>query len=156
MGPALGLLRKAQSLEEKSAAVYRAAAERFAAEPRWSRLFARLAEEETQHALRVQMLSSRLNQDRAALRDARLQDKEIDELLAAGDTLLRKISSPNDLSLPEVLSMLRAMEERFDAVHAHMILTSGDPGLIKFFTQLAAQDRAHAELLAGEPVKTPT
>lgn len=150
MALAPGLLRKAELLEEKSAALYQAAAKRFEADLHWSRLFTRLAEEERQHALRIRMLGSRLRQVRGALKDASVQDGQIDELIAASDAVATRIASPDELSVSELLTTLRDLEERLDVVHAHMILASGDPGLVKFFEQMAAQDRAHAQLLAAE------
>lgn len=149
-----GVLRKAQSVEEKAASIYSAAATRFAADLHWSRLFGRLAEEEKQHALRIQMLSSRLSHDRQSMRDARLPEVDLDALLAAGDALLDRIASPRDLSLPEALSMIGGMEESFASVHAHMLLATDEPGFNQLFVQLAAQDRAHREMLSGEETKT--
>jgi hypothetical protein len=45
------------------------------------------------------------------------------------------------------------MEERFASVHAHMVLVTNDPSLNNFFAQLAAQDRAHIELLESEQTR---
>lgn len=142
------VLQKAAAIEEAASSIYRAAARRFASEGHWSELFHRLADEETQHALRVRMLSSRLGRDRQALRDAVLREADLDSLLQEGRDLLKKVESAEQLELRDLLELVGTMEQRFASVHAQTVLSTGNPDFDQFFGQLAAQDRAHAEMLS--------
>jgi hypothetical protein len=145
--PTLDVFRRAERIEVVSAAIYAALAKQFAGDAAARALFARLEQEELQHAARVRLLASRYRSDRtllerfegaealgACLRDA---EQALSEVLqgAWGDDLVA------------VKARAAELETRLGQAHAHAVAREGHPALREFFEQLALQDDAHLDLL---------
>jgi hypothetical protein len=112
-------------------------------------LFLRLEQEELQHASRVRLLAARYRHDTRLLGPS-LVPPELDEMLADAEQAVRSIRQGTfAATAAEALSRVAALEARFDRAHAELIAADGHPALREFFRKLAAQDRAHHQLLAG-------
>lgn len=148
MGSTFQLFEKAEQLEIACAAIYRALAQKFEADPEGRDLFLRLEAEEQQHAARIRLLSARYQHDSKLLEVAAVAAHHLDELLAEARAVLSQVASGAwGASLEVVKGELAELEERFSAAHAHVIASSANPALKAFFEQLAQQDQGHRELL---------
>jgi rubrerythrin len=140
---------RAEQLEEVAARIYRALAERFAADPQAQSMFLRLESEELQHALRIRLLRSQYAREQRLFTGVVLELGLADALLAEGQVILRLVASAAPLTLGEARLLMARLEDRFAAVHADALAGLGDPGLRRFFAALAEQDREHRALLAA-------
>jgi rubrerythrin len=141
------LLDRAERVEVLSARMYGALARRFGGDPEVRGLFVRLEAEEQQHASRVRLLAAHHRNDPKLPVVAGAA--ELDACIADATRALEDIEAgrwPQDLA--EVKRRLRALEDRLARAHAHLLAKDTPPALRSFFTALAAQDEAHARLLA--------
>ncbi len=142
-------LEMAQEIEAAAERLYRVLAGRFGGEAK--ALFLRLAEEEVQHAARIRLLAARYRHDKV-LAGALTADWPLLELLLA--EALEAVGNAEagawDGAPEAALAGAVELEKRFCEVHAQVLARDGHPELKAFFEQLAAQDRAHHELLAGQ------
>jgi rubrerythrin len=140
----------AERLEETCARIYEALAGVFGGRPEARELFTRLAGEERQHASRIRLLATRYRHDSRLLRGADTAASRLQPLLAEAEAVLEQVRAgawAADLEI--VRGELMDLEDRFQAAHAHVIATLADPGLKRFFEQMASQDGAHRDLLRG-------
>jgi rubrerythrin len=149
-GP-VGRLALAIRVEQLAARIYRILAERFADDAKASAMFGRLAEEERQHELRIEMLAETLVRrpelDRALVLDL---DKT-ERALAEGEALAAVLESPRPRPpLARARRLAAQLEGRFARVHADQLAAQSDPELREFFRVFVAQDREHAALLRGD------
>ena len=150
MASAYPFFEVAERLEETCARIYEALAGLFSGQPGASALFARLAGEERQHASRIRLLAVRYRHDAGLLRGADTAASRLRPLLAEAEAVLEQVRAgawAADLAI--VRGELMDLEDRFQAAHAHVIATLADPGLKRFFEQMATQDGAHRDLLRG-------
>lgn len=144
------LFETAERLEETSAQIYDALADRFQSDAPASDLFRRLAAEERQHATRVRLLAARYRHDSRLFESVDMAAKGLEEMLAEATRVLERIRAgewSNDLDL--VRGEVVDLEDRFQAAHAEVIAALADPALKKFFESMAAQDEGHRRLLRG-------
>jgi rubrerythrin len=140
------LLEKAEQVELLAEQLYLALAARFDGEPK--SIFRRLAAEEAQHATRIRLLSARYRQDKKLVATLAADTALLDRLLLeAGEALAAAKGGAWDGAPEAALESAAALERRFCQVHAQVLSQAGHPELRAFFDQLAAQDRAHLELL---------
>jgi rubrerythrin len=140
------LLEKAEKVELLAERLYRALAGRFGGDAK--ALFLQLAEEEAQHAARVRLLSVRSSQDRKLVASLVADTALLDRLLLEAEEALAAVDAGAwDGDPGAALSGAAALERRFCQTHAQTLPQGAHPELRAFFEQLAAQDRAHAELL---------
>lgn len=141
------LLEKAERVEALGARVYRLLAEGLADRPNAQGVFARLADEEEQHAARIRLLELKVA-ERPWNPELRLDHAGADALVAEAESLLQKaeLDAVAGIDLTTAARLLVESERRLAAAHAHS-LVAGDPDLEAFFADLAAQDRTHLEIL---------
>jgi hypothetical protein len=141
------LLEKAERVELIAERLYRALAGRFGGEAK--AIFLRLAEEEAQHAARIRLLSARARQDRKLVASLAADTTLLDRLLVEAEEALAAVEAGAwDGDPGAALSGAAALELRFCQTHAQTLPRDAHPELRSFFEQLAAQDKAHALLLA--------
>ncbi len=141
------LFETAEQIEGICAEAYRLLAEQVAGDPATRELFERLAAEELQHASRVRLLAARYRHDPRLLA-APIDLAGLDHMLAEALEVLSQVRSGSFARTPEeARSRAAALEEHFAHSHAELITRQGHPALREFFSQLAAQDRGHRELL---------
>lgn len=143
------ILDKAERLEVLAAELYAAFAIRFADDPAAAKLFSRLREEEHQHAARVRMLAAQARRDGKLLGKIRADTAALDEAAREMEVMLANVRAGNwQADVARTRRLLLELEDRCSRAHAE-----AQPGLHedlrRFFAQLAAQDVAHRELLAG-------
>jgi rubrerythrin len=141
------ILDKAEKLELLAAELYAGFARHFGDDPAAAKLFTRLRDEEQQHAARVRMLAAQSRRDSKLLGkidiDARAMDEAVQEMTA----MLANVSNGNwRAELKPTKRLLLELEERCARAHAQG-MAGLNGSLRKFFEQLAAQDKAHEELL---------
>jgi len=141
------LLEKAERVELLAEQLYQALAGRFGGEAK--ALFLRLAAEEAQHAARIRLLTARYRQDRKLVASLVADTTLIDRLLLeAGEALAAVSAGAWDGDPSAALHSAAELERRFCQVHAQVLSEEAHPELRAFFDQLAAQDKAHHDLLA--------
>jgi rubrerythrin len=142
------LLQKAEQLELLAGQLYQALAGRHAGPAR--DLFERLAGEEVQHAARIRLLAARYRQDPRLFSAAVTDGAQLDALLVEAAALIEAVRAGQwDGDPAESLRRAADLERRYAVAHAQVLTQEAVPGLRAFFEQLAAQDRAHLELLRG-------
>jgi rubrerythrin len=140
----------AEKLELACAEIYQALAELFEAQPAARELFRKLADEERQHASRVRLLAARYRHDARLFGGVETFADRLAPLLAEALAVRDRIRAGAWVADLEIVrGELVDLEDRFQAAHAQVIAGLGDPGLRRFFEQMAAQDDAHRELLRG-------
>ena len=150
MGSAYPFFDAAERLELACAEIYQALAERFGDPPAARELFRRLADEERQHASRVRLLAARYRHDPKLLGGTETVAARLEPLVAEALGIRDRIRAGDwGADLEVVRGELADLEDRFQAAHAQVIAALADPGLRRFFEQMAAQDDAHRELLLG-------
>lgn len=138
----------ALEVEDLAERLYRRLAVHFTDNPAARAIFERLAGEEQQHAMRIDLLRKKYMQDPARVPEIALDVEESRQLLDEGAVLMQLLEAGDrSLTLKESARMMVELEQRFSIVHAHAMAEAGDADLRAFFEQLAAQDREHAALL---------
>lgn len=144
------VFRTAERIEAVAAAIYAEVAKRFAADEKARALFARLEQEELQHASRVRLLASRYRGD------TRILPKvpgvaDLESCLSHAEAALADVRAGAwDGDVAETRRRLVQLEGLLSRAHAQTIAKDGDPSLRDFFRQLALQDDAHAALLGAK------
>jgi rubrerythrin len=152
MAGTYAVFNKAERLEQLSAEVYRAAAEAFPAAPE-AQLLKRLADEEDQHAVRIRLLASRYRHDSSLFQNTDFKLKALDALILEAQGLKREIDAGRwKDDLPGLIARLAELEARGESSHADLLAQGADPQVEGFFRRLAEQDRAHLEVLRGQPI----
>lgn len=151
MGGPYQLFQSAERLEMLASSLYDLLAERHGGDPEAGELFRRLAEEEVQHAARVKLLFAQYRNDPKLFERA--------PALAPGaldpEALVRETSAlVQDVAagtwgddLVDVLDRVRQLEDRCADVHAQLLSRGAHPDVVRFFEDLAIQDREHHRLL---------
>jgi rubrerythrin len=143
------ILDKAEKVELLAAELYGALARRFGEDAAAAALFNRLRDEEQQHAARVRMLGAQARRDGKLLGRIADDGRAMDEVLAEMAAMLANVRSGNwGADLPQTKRLLLELEERCSKAHAQAVSGLND-SLRRFFEQLAAQDKAHADLLTA-------
>lgn len=143
------ILERAEQVELLAAELYGAFARLFTADPAALQLFTRLRDEEQQHAARIRMLAAQGRRDTKLLARIDLDTRRLDEVILEISTLLATVRNGQwHGDLAETRLALLALEERCSRAHAEG-LQGIHESLRGFFEQLAAQDKAHGELLRG-------
>jgi rubrerythrin len=135
-------------VERTAERLYRLLAERFADAPEEHALFLRLAAEEAEHALRLELLGTTLARKPGAR--LHLDVERTERALREGEVLATLLAPPHPRPpRAEARRLAARLEERFAQVHAHQLAGQDDPDLREFFRVFVNQDRAHAALLRG-------
>ncbi len=138
----------ALEVEDLAERLYQRMASHFGDNPAARAIFERLAGEEQQHAMRIDLLRKKYMQDPARVPEIALDVEQSRQLLEEGAVLMQLLEAgDNSLTLKEAARMMVELEQRFSVVHAHAMAKSSDADLRAFFEQLAVQDREHAALL---------
>jgi rubrerythrin len=143
-------LQLAERFETLAAELYGQLSARFAANPDAKALLRRLSDEEIQHAARIRLLAAQYRNDprlfggAAGLRDVADPMKLVLEL----DAAVREVAAGGwGDELAPILERLASCEDRASAFHAELLARGGDPSIVRFFEELARQDREHLRLL---------
>lgn len=142
-----GCVHAAAKLEGEIQEIYTALAGIYASDPTLSGLFRRLAEEERQHALRVELLFR--HQRKADWKEDVVErtTKAIEAAAASIAAVRKELSGSFLFAEPVVvLQTLMEMEVRLDAINARELVKSADPEVQKLFATMAGADAAHKEL----------
>ncbi len=148
MATTYDLFDVAERVEVVAAEIYGELATRHGDDPEARALFARLHDEELQHAARVRLLAGRYRQDPRVLERAASDPEELRRVVADAEATLAEIRAGwwGD-SVADAKGRLAEMEDRLARAHADRLAREAHPALREFFEQLAAQDRGHRELL---------
>lgn len=139
--------QKAERIEAIAHEIYTRLASEFAGDAAAAADFRTLADEEAQHAKRIQLLGRTMRGKVAFTSDA-LPKQELEEGLAQAEQLLVEVAAGAwGRDLDQVTERMLAMEERFAVFHAEMMARSADPSVQKLFDGLAKQDRHHKALI---------
>ena len=142
------ILDRAERIEQLAADIYDALALQFAGDPKARALFERLRDEELQHANRVRMLGSQSRSDRKLMAKLEVDPREMELVFGEMVGLLKRLRAGGwTMDLAATKRLLLELEERCSRAHAHLLYQGVHDGLRRFFEQLAAQDKAHEELL---------
>ncbi len=140
----------AERIELLAAEIYRTLAERFGDDAEARTLFARLEEEEIQHANRIRLMAV------CYLHDTRLFGKDdfsplrLEEIFEEGQRALRSIvRGAWGSDLVSVKLAVADLEAKLSAAHAQILSRSANPAVREFFEKLAEQDEAQHKLLSG-------
>lgn len=141
-------MQAAQRMETVAQGLYADLSVAFSEHPRLRRLFQRLAAEEEQHAMRIQLLQ-RHGGKFAWPRDVLERFCGQCDAMAAEIEVLRKELGPFPASndAMSVLRRLAEMEDRFCSIHAQDLARNAGPEVQALFASLATQDSAHRELI---------
>jgi hypothetical protein len=143
------ILDKAEKLELLSAELYAAFAGRFGDDPAAVKLFTRLRDEELQHATRVRMLAAQARRDSKLLGRITLDTAAMEEVAGEMAAMVANVQGGRwEADVAQTKRVLLELEERCSRAHAQG-LAGLNGSLRTFFEQLAAQDKAHEELLRG-------
>jgi len=134
----------AEQAEQLSAELYAELAKRFSGD---SDLFRRLEAEELQHLQRVRMIRSRYNRERGVFDAITLDVEGLRTAVDKAQTKLAALRSGQELTLEQAKRWMLELEEALASAHADALIRTRDLALSQFFSQLAQQDKAHAELL---------
>jgi rubrerythrin len=131
----------AQKLYEDLAAAH-------AGQPELHQLFRRLAAEEAQHAMRIQLLQRHQGGSVWSRDVLERFGREVDLMVAEMEGIRREFGTapPREDATP-LLRRLAAMEDRFRSVHAQDLARHAGPEARKLFSTLALQDSAHRVLI---------
>jgi rubrerythrin len=141
------ILEKAEKLELLAAELYGAFARRFGDDAGAAKLFTRLKDEEQQHATRVRMLAAQARRDSRLIGKISVDGHALDEVSGEMTVMLANVQRGDwQADLTQTKRLLVELEDRCSRAHAEQLLGLND-SLRKFFEQLAAQDKAHEELL---------
>ncbi len=146
-------LDASERLERLAQRLYAMLADRTRHWPLLQGLFLRLADEEEQHALRIQTLARHLAPERW---DAARVNETGAALLAMESELAGLIADlsrrPDFRDSAEILRLVTAFETRIADLPAERMAALCPPEVQRLFTALAAQDLQHVELLEHAPV----
>ena len=155
MASAFEVFTRAERLERASAELYGLLSRRFPWSDEDRALLQRLAEEATQHAARVRLLSAQYRNDprtvrvdAAALASVELMERAIEELVAD----IQRGRWNDDLV--GLKARIADLEGEGQASHADLLAEGSDPRVKTFFRELARQDHSHRALLLGSVLKT--
>lgn len=139
----------ALEVEDLAERLYQRMASHFGDNPAARAIFERLAGEEQQHGMRIDLLRKKYMQEPARVPEIALDVEQSRKLLEEGAVLMQLLEAgdSSNLTLKEAARMMVELEQRFSVVHAHAMAKSSDGDLRAFFEQLADQDREHAVLL---------
>jgi rubrerythrin len=150
-----GFLAAAERMESVAQRMYEDLAIAYAGQPELHQLFRRLAAEEAQHAMRIQLLQRHKGGSAWPREALERFGREVDLVIAEMAAIRRGIGTtftPDDAT--PLLRRLAAMEDRFRSVHAQDLARHAGPEAERLFATLALQDSAHLVLLqaaAGRP-----
>jgi hypothetical protein len=141
------VFRRAERIELAAAEIYGQLAKQFAADAAARTLFARLQQEELQHASRVCLLAARYRGDTKILEKIS-GAAELEACQGVVEAALADVAAGRwGDDLAGIKRRLVVLEGELRHAHAQAMSEDGHPALRDFFRQLALQDDAHASLL---------
>jgi len=142
------IFQRAERVERLNARVYAALARVFRDDAEAAALFLRLEAEEEQHANRVRLLAAHYRHAPKALPVA-ADAGELDLCAAECERAIAEIEAGRwGTDFAEAKRRAADLEEQMARAHADLLARNASTALREFFAQLAAQDEAHARLLA--------
>jgi rubrerythrin len=141
--------QKAEKIETIAREIYERLASDFKDEPGAVVQFQRLANEEAQHAQRIQLLG-RTHRGKHIFDGIAGVEEALETGVRDSERLLAEVTAGSwGLDLDRVTSRMIEMEERLARFHAETMAQGADPSVQKLFQALAQQDRHHRALIEG-------
>jgi rubrerythrin len=140
--------KRAEQVELLSRQVYQALADHPATPPGVRELFSGLADEEEEHARRIQLLATTLRGSSWSNQIVKQSEGGIEAAAREYEALLVEVTTrrqPGDLM--RLLDRLVQMEDRLSFVHAEELAAGAGPAAARLFEAMAKQDRRHRKLL---------
>jgi rubrerythrin len=138
----------AERIEDLARSLYLVLADHSATPPGVRQLLLGLADEEEEHARRIQLLSASL---RGSTWTSQLVDEAAAGMRSAAVEFERFLASARNRRVPgdlmKILDRLVEMEARLAFVHAEDLAQGAAPAVARLFEALARQDQRHRKLL---------
>jgi len=142
------IFQRAERIERAAADMYRLMAESFPWSAEDVALFKRLEQEEIQHAARIRLLASQYRNEPRLFHVDGVKLGLMEQVEAWAEELRHELTNGRwKDDLPGLKRRVAELEDRCGASHADMLADRADPRIARFFHDLAAQDRAHREIL---------
>jgi rubrerythrin len=142
------IFQRAERIERTAAELYRLMAENFPWPAEDLALFKRLEQEEIQHAARVRLLASQYRSEPRLFRVDQVKLELMEQMEGWAEELRHELANGRwHGDLEGLKRRVADLEDRCGASHADMLADAADPRIVRFFRDLAAQDRAHKEIL---------
>lgn len=137
-------LNGCQAIEQVMGEVYRKLAGVETYDERLSRIFARMARDEDDHARQLELAQE--VPEEAFAKDRRFDQRKVGELLRQAQDLLRRASEP---APPEqlMLDTAKDLEMEFIKIHLHNAVRFRNQAVAERFRAMAREDQEHFETL---------
>jgi len=142
----------AERLEAVAERIYRALADHFSGDAEARLLFEQLADEERQHALRVQMVRTRYLRDSDTVTGLVIDVARAREILAHAERIQEDVSRQPPTTVDEACRLAGDLEEELSLAHAEIMTKDCPQDLRRLLESLAKQDKHHAALLRKQTV----
>ena len=144
------VLAKVERVEVLVGEIYDVIQGRLTAHAEAHALFARLSDEERQHARRVSLLAAQYRHDRRAFPGGLGGVEELEQVTALCMSVLDELhADEGPTTFGASVSLALELEHRLTRMHADHLAVGAGPELADFFRRLALQDQAHVQLLSG-------
>lgn len=141
-------IRAAERVEMLAAELYESLAVSFAEAPWLRELFAGLAAEERQHAMRIRLLERHQGVNAWLPEALGPICRDLDAMAEELESTRARLRLPGALRSPTVvLERVCDIERRFGTLHAEELCRSASPEVVRLFRSLALQDERHRRLL---------
>ena len=142
------IYQAAAAIEGMAQDLYERLARRYEGEPWLRDLFAELAHEEAQHALRIRLLGRQAAQDPARFRVDVRAEADV-ATLAVDFAAMADEFATSDFQgdLAELLDRVSQMERRLSVLHADHLARDADDATRALFQSMAQQDARHLAML---------
>ncbi len=142
------IYQAAAAIEGMAQDLYERLAQRYSAEPLLHDLFADLAREEAQHALRIRLLGRQAAQDPARFRVDAHAEADVAALAVEFAAMADEFAA-NDYhgDLVDLLDRVSEMERRLAVLHADQLARDADAETRALFQSMADQDSRHYSIL---------
>jgi rubrerythrin len=138
----------AARIETLAQELYTRLASIFDGRPYLRHLFAQLAVEEGQHAMRIALLARHQGRSPWATEAVARISADLGDMAREIEAMNAEYAKAGSAKDPgEVLRRVVEMERRFGSIHAEELSVSADPEVHKLFSSLAEQDARHRALI---------
>jgi rubrerythrin len=138
----------AERIETLAQELYTRLAEAFGGRPYLRHLFAQLAVEEGQHAMRISLLARHQGRSPWAAEAVDRVSASLGDMAGEIEAMKAEFARAGSAIDPgEVLRRVVELERRFGSIHAEELCRTADPDVRKLFTSLAEQDARHRAII---------
>jgi rubrerythrin len=148
--------QRAARIETLAQELYAGLAETYVGRPHLRDLFAQLAEEERQHALRIWLLARHQGNSPWAAEAVGKIVAGLSDMAVELESMRDDFEKGGEVPDPgAVLARIVDVERRFGFIHADQMARTGDAAVSGLFTALASQDARHQALIEGARSRDP-